>query len=274
MLSQNDSTGMVMPVAPAYASNGGGFGNAFGGDWAWIILLLLLCGNGFGGYGGLGGYGGDLYPWMNNSQNINGGFRDQMINGQLTGIQSSITSGFGDVQTSLCGGFAGVNANIANGFAQAEIAENSRQMANMNQMFNIQSSLQNCCCENRANIADLKYTVASENCADRQALSDATRDIIASNNAGIQRILDKICDSELQAERRENANLRSELMYARGQASQVAQTAELRQNGATQLNQLISELRSCPIPAQPVYGSQPIFTCGGNNGCGCGCNQF
>ena len=53
-------------------------------------------------------------------------------------------------------------------------------------------------------------------------------------------------------------------------ASQVAQTAELRQSGATQLNQLLNEMRSCPIPAQPVYGSQPIFTCGGNGTCGCG----
>ena len=73
------------------------------------------------------------------------------------------------------------------------------------------------------------------------------------------------------AERRENANLRSELMYARGQASQVDQTAQIRAAQATTANQLVNELRSCPIPSQPVYGNQPIFTCGGNgNGCGCG----
>ena len=140
----------------------------------------------------------------------------------------------------------------------------------LNQGFNsVNGNLANCCCENRLGIADLKYTVATENCADRQALNEGVRDIIAAQTAGTQRILDKLCDQELYAERRENDQLRQQLNFANLQASQTAQTAELRQSGATQLNQLVSELRSCPIPAQPVYGSQPIFTC--NSGCGCGC---
>ena len=139
-MALENSNGLYMPVAPAYGNNGG-FG--FGGDWGWI-LLLLLCAN--GGWGGFGGFGGGawgmegLYPWMNNSQNINNGFRDQMLNDNITSIRDGVNS----VQTQLCNGFAGVNATVANGFAQAEIAENSRQMANMNQMFGIQSSLQQC----------------------------------------------------------------------------------------------------------------------------------
>ena len=60
-------------------------------------------------------------------------------------------------------------------------------------------------------------------------------------------------------------------MYARGQASQIEQTAQIKAGQQNTANQLISELRSCPIPAQPVYGSQPIFTCGGNTYGGCGC---
>lgn len=71
MISSNESNGMVMPVAPAYGGSGG-FGNTFGGDWAWILLLLLLCGNGWGnGFGGFGG--GDMYPWMNQQINNLGG---------------------------------------------------------------------------------------------------------------------------------------------------------------------------------------------------------
>lgn len=97
---------MVMPVSPMY-NNGGGFGG-LGGDWGWIILLLLFAGGGFGN-----GFGGDnIYPWMNQSNQVNDGFRDQMINSSVSGIQSAVTSGFGDVQTALCGGFAGVNASI------------------------------------------------------------------------------------------------------------------------------------------------------------------
>lgn len=258
-LTDESGNGMVMPVAPMYGGNGGfgGFGN---GDWAWIILLLLL-GWGGNGWGGNGFGGGELYPWMNQAEITSDGFRDQMINNNITSIRDGITG----ISTQLCNGFAGV----ANGFAQAEASANARQIADMQSMFGIQSSLQNCCCENRAGLADLKYTVATENCADRQVVSDGIRDVIASNTANTQAILDKLCQLELDGLKQDNANLRTQLNMANLAASQTAQTAELRQSGATQLNQLVSELRSCPIPAQPVYGSTPIFTCGGT-GCGCG----
>ena len=273
MALSDDNNSMVMPVAPMYG-NGGGFGG-FGGDWSsWIILFLIF--GMFGGWGGNGfggGFGGgfDLYPWLNNSQNINGGFRDQMLGSQISGIQNSITSGFGDVQTALCGGFAGVNASIAgaqNGITQQlytnQIADLERsfaaQTANTQGMNALQTQLAQCCCDNRAATADLKYTVASEACADRAAAT-----------ANTQTILDKLCQLELDGYKRENDNLRTQLNMASLAASQTAQTAELRQSGATQLNNLVSELRACPLPAQPVYGNTPIFTCNGNNNYGCGC---
>jgi hypothetical protein len=103
-----------------------------------------------------------------------------------------------------------------------------------------------------------------------------TNSLLTAVRDGIQSIKDELCADRLDAERRDNANLRAELMYAREQASKVEQTAALRASQATTANQLVSELRSCPIPSQPVYGNQPIFTCSGpqwnNQGCGCGCN--
>lgn len=279
-INDEGSNGFYMPVAPAY---GGGYGNnggfGFGGDsWGWIILLLLCANGGWGFGGGFGGGFGNMalgydFPWLLTgqngiNQNTNAGFRDAMLQDGITSVRDGISG----LSTQLCNGFSGVNAAIANSAAQAEIAANARQIADMQQNFSLQSALANCCCENRLGIADLKYTVATENCADRAALSDGLRDVIANQTAATQKILDKLCDQELQAERRDNANLRSELMYARGQASQVEQTAALRAAQATTANQLIAELRSCPIPAQPVYGSQPIFTCGGNScGVNCGC---
>ena len=103
----------TMLVGPT-GGNGGFGGGLFGGDLSILVLFFLFMmmggwGNGFGG--GFGGMDG-LYPWMNNSQNINSGFRDQMLNTSINGIQNSITAGFGDVQNALCGGFAGVNASI------------------------------------------------------------------------------------------------------------------------------------------------------------------
>ena len=273
---------MVMPVSPMYG-NGGGFGGFGNGDWAWIILLLLLGwgGNGWGGYGGFGGGmggfaadGAALYPWMNQAEITSGGFRDQMINNNIT----SIRDGISDISTQLCNGFAGVNAGVANGFAQAEIAANGRQMADMNQRFALQSQLADCCCENRLGLADLKYVVATENCADRAAVESGIRDVITNNTANTQAILDKLCQLELDgvkgqlaAAERENIGLQNALNMASFRESQTAQNALITQGFSNEVDALYNRLNSCPVPTTPVYGRTPIFTCGSNNGCGCGC---
>ena len=260
-LTDESGTGMVMPVAPAYGGNNGGLG--FGGDsWGWIILLLLFAGGGWGMGGMNGAWGMDgLYPWLNNSQNINGGFRDQMLNDNITGIRDGIAG----ISNQLCGGFAGVTASVNNGFAQAEIAENSRQMANMNQMFGIQSALQNCCCENRANIADLKYTVATENCADRQAVSDGIRDILSATQAQTQAILNQLCSDKIEQKNDTINQLRSELLYARGQASQDVQTAAIQAGQRTLANEVEQYVAPKAIPAYIVQNPN----CCTQTACGC-----
>ena len=285
----DNGNNMYMPVAPAYGYGNGGFGNMFGGDGWWVILFLFaLMGNGFGGWGGFGGAGsaqlGYDFPWLMNGQqginnNVSDGFRDAQLSNQLSGIQSAITSGFGD--TAL--GIAGINQNIcqtgnaitsavSNGFANAEASDNARQIANMQSLFGIQSALQNCCCENRAATADLKYTVATEACADRSAISDGIRDVITNQTATTQSILDKLCQLELDNYKRENDNLRSQLNMATLRESQTAQNAFIQQGFSDEVDQLYNRLSNCPVPSTPVYGRTPIFTCN-NNGCGCGCGM-
>ena len=307
-LTDENGTGMVMPVAPMYGNQGGGFGNGFGGDGWWILLLFLLIGNngwgGFGGFGnGIGGFAADgavLYPWMNQSNQINDGFRDQMLNSNVTSIRDGISdistqlcNGFGGVQQSLCNGFAGVNATVNSGFANAETAANARQMANMQTAFagqtamaqgfnQLGSQFADCCCENRLGLADLKYTVATENCADRTQSLMNTRDIIDSQTRGTQAILDKLCALELDGVKgqlaqaqRENVALQNQLNMATMQASQAAQTATFQQGLNDEVDALYNRLNSCPVPTTPVYGRTPIFTCPQNQGCGCGCgNNF
>ena len=244
--------GFYMPVAPAGAAYGNG-GGLFGGDgsiWG-LLLVLLLCGNGmWGGFGGMGGmmwpmmmggmgagFGLDyLYPWLNNSEHISGGFRDQQMSSQLQGIQGSITSGFGDVQL----GLAGVNQNICqtgnnitgavrDGFYGAEIAANGRATANMQQLFGVQTAIADGSAKQLASAADLKYTIAAEECATRSASANNTRDIIDSQNRGIQTIMDKLCALELDGYKRENDQLRSQLNMATLRESQTAQNAFIQQ---------------------------------------------
>lgn len=282
---------MVMPVAPIGLSGGGmggGFGNSFGGDWGWIILLLLIAGGGWGGFGGFGGGAGSLaadgamlYPWMNQANLTSNGFQNQMLNDNVT----SIRDGIANLSTQLCGCCGDMQMALANGFAGVEQGANARQIANMQQAFAAQSavtqgmndigmSLQNCCCENRANIADLKYVVATENCADRQAVSDGVRDIIASQTASTQAILDKLCQQEIDALKTQNVSLQNQLNMATLRESQTAQNAFIQQGFANEVDQLYNRLNNCPVPSTPVYGRTPIFTCNQNQGCGCGCGNF
>lgn len=292
-MALEENSNMVMPVSPMYGGGNGGFGG-FGQDGWWILLLLLFAGGGwgFGGFGGGagmammdGGFG--LYPWLNNSQNINDGFRDQMLNSNVQGIQSSITSGFGDVQTALCGGFAGVNASISGAQNAISAQLYGNQIADMNQRFtdtlamtnqmnNLASGLQNCCCENRAGLADLKYTVAAEECATRTTDTQNTQSVLNAINGGIQSIKDQLCAERIERKDDEIANLRQSLAMKDLAASQTAQNAFIAQGFSNEVDQLYNRLASCPVPSTPVYGRTPIFTCSQNvaGGCGCSGNTF
>lgn len=285
----NGSENMVMPVAPMYGGMGGGFGNSFGGDWAWIILLLLLAGNGWGGGFG-GGFGGGMYefPWLLNGQqgintNTNSGFRDAMLNDGITSIRDGISS----LSTQLCGCCGDMQMALANGFSNAESSANARQIANMQTAFagqtamsqgfnSLQAQLANCCCENRLGTADLKYTVATENCADRTQAMQNTRDIIDSQTRSTQAVLDKLCQLELdgvkaqvEAKNDRIAELQRQLSEANLSASQTAQNAFISQGFSNEVDALYNRLNNCPVPTTPVYGRTPIFTCNQNSGCGC-----
>ena len=214
----DSENGMVMPVAPT------GFGgNSFGADGWWIILLFLLCGA--GGWGGYGYGNGGGTAFVDNT--VQRGFDQSAVMSGINGINSNIVGGFGDIQTALCGGFAGVNAGIANGFSQLEIANNARQIADLQQEFALQSQLAQCCCENRLASADLKYTIATENCADRSAISEGLREVISNQTFNTQRILDQLCSDKIDAKNAEIANLERQLAMASLAASQTAQTAEI-----------------------------------------------
>ena len=266
----------LTPADIAAVTGNNGNGGMWGGDGSWWIILLFLClFNGGWNNGGTGGGAGGLYPWMNQADLTNSGFRDQMINGNIGAIQQGINN----LSTQLCGCCGDTQMALANGFSQAEIAANGRQMANMNQAFTaqtamnagfngIQSALAQCCCENRLASADLKYTIATENCADRAAISDGIRDLLAATQNQTQRILDQMCADKIDAKNDEIAQLRQELLYSRGQASQDVQTAQILAGQALRAGEVEQFLNPTPKPA---YIVQNPNCCPNNYGCGCGC---
>lgn len=293
----NGGLGTTMLVSPAGAMGGnGGFGG-FSGDWSWILILFLF--GMFGGWGGgfgMGGFGGGFgnmfeFPWLltgqqNINANTNNGFRDAMINDNITsvrdgiaGLSTQLCGCCGDMQMSMANGFSGVQQSLCNGFAGTTAAITGAQNAISQQMYsNELASLNRSFAEQTANtagftgvnsgIADLRYTVATEACADRAAVNDALRDVIAANTASTQRILDQLCQDKIDAKNDEIARLRQEINMQTLAASQAAQNAFIQQGFSNEVDQLYNRLSNCPVPSTPVYGRTPIFTC--NNGCGCG----
>lgn len=266
------------PVYPMMGGFGGGFGG-FGGDSAiWLIVLLaLIWGNGNNGFGGFGGNSFDNgYAWLSNGQkeimnNTNNGFDTLHLSNQLEGVRDGVYG----ISNQLCNSTADVVSAVTNGFANAEIADNSRQIANMQQAFNNQiatlqgfndlgSQFANCCCENRLGIQDLKSTVISENCQDREVLREIGQNILVNQTANTQKIIDEIFRDRLDEKDDKIADLNRQLQMADLRASQIAQTQAITTN-------IYNELKNCPVGTVPVYGNQPIFSCP-NSGCGCGFN--
>ena len=306
LTDENMSTTML--VQPSGGMNyGGGFGNGlFGGDGAWILLLLLLGWGGMGGYGmggmmGAGMLGMDmgfgLYPWLNNSQNINDGFRDQMLNSNVTSIRDGV-QGLSTQLCQCCGDMRYDLANSANGIqnsifgAQVAIGQqlNANELASLNRSFaeqtantqgftNVQAQLAQNGYNQATQAADIKYTIATENCADRYEAAQNTRDIIDSQTRGTQAILDKLCaleldgvKSQLAQAQRDNVALQNAVNMSAMRESQTAQTAAILQGQNNEIDALYNRLKNCPVNTVPVYGNQPIFTCPNNNSCGCGNN--
>ena len=229
----------IAAVTDGVGGNGGRNGFGDGSGW-WILLLFILLGGWNGNRGGYGGGtagsvgGNELYPWMEN-------------------------------QAALANGFANVTAAVTNGFANAETAATARQMADMQQMFGLSQQFANCCCENRLGLANLGADIAREACADRAAVSDGVRDILANQTASVQRILDQMCQDKIDAKNEEIANLRQQVNMMNLAASQNLQTAQLLADNAAQTTALEQYLAPTPRPAYIVQNPN----CCPQNFCGC-----
>ena len=223
MAIMDENGGMVMPVTPM----GGGFGGneGFGGGWWWFILLFVLlggCGNGFGG--GFGG--GDLYPWMNNSNQMASGFQNQMLNDNITGIQN---------------GLNGITAQLSNN-QMADLERSfAAQTANTAGMTALQAQMAQCCCDNRLATCQTQNIVQNEGAATRLAIQQQT-----------QAILDKMCQQEIDALKERNLELQNRVNMLNLAASQTAQTAQLIADNTAQTQYIVNRVAPYPIPSYTV----------------------
>ena len=287
-LATNNNNGYAYPIMPMM----NGFGNSsfLGGDGIWIIILLLLVfgnGNWGGNNGGFFGNGfNNEYAWLSNGQkeimnNTNNGFDILHLSNQIEGVRDGIYG----ISNQICSSTADITSAINGGFANAEISNNARQMANMQQAFSSQIStlqgfnnlgtrLDDCCCENRLATCQTQNIIQNEANSTRFADANNTRDIITNATSNTQAILDKLCQLELDNKQDRINELERQVLMKDLQASQVSQTAQLRLSEEQQFDNFYNRLKNCPINAVAVYGNTPVFTCPGNSGCGCGNSYY
>lgn len=295
LATTNGGNGLAYPYPVYPTMNGGNGGFGFGNDGAlWLIVLLALIwgGNGNNGFGGFGGNSFDNgYAWLSNGQkeimnNTNNGFDTLHLSNQIEGVRDGVNG----LSNQVCSSTADIVSAVNGGFANAEVSNNARQIANMQQAFNSQLATQqsfnqlgsrfdDCCCENRLAACQTQNAIVSEAAATRFADANNTRDIITSQTQGTQAILDKLCQLELdgvkaqvEAKNDRILELQTQLNMANLAASQTAQTAQLRLSEEQQFDSFYNRLKNCPINAVSVYGNQPVYTCQPMNGCGCGYN--
>lgn len=292
MALTDDCTNTTMLVQPAgmYNCGGGnnnssGFGDAGNGWWVIILFILIICGwgNGYGNNGGANAGAGGAIPYILNADSgasVQRGFDQAAITGGLGNIQAAVTAGFGNTATQLCNCCADIQSSLCNGFAGVEANASARQMADMQQAFalqtatsqgfnGVQSQLASCCCDLKSGIEGLKYTIATEECATRTATNEGLRDVIASQNAGFQRVLDQLCADKIDAKNEKIADLQRQLTMANLSASQVAQTATLSNDFQTRISNLGEYLNPTPRPAYIVQNPNCcVNPCGCNSGCG------
>lgn len=263
----------VMPMYPAFGGFGGGYGNGFGGDFIWVILLLALFGGWGGGFGGgFGGFGGNIttdsgligYALGNNA--TKGDLSSIQTSNKIDNISTQLCNGFADVQSSIASGVNSINTGLLTGFGNTQLQACQNTNAITNAIDNSRFAQQQCCCDIKTAIANSDNLNFRNTCAIENMIQEQTTAIKEEANA--TRLL--ITANKIEELERQLAQKDRELLNARFDASQVAQTAQIKAGQVAEVDALYNRLSACPVPTMPVYGMTPIFTCNGgwNNGYG------
>ena len=296
MALSNGENGLTAADVAAVVGNGGngwGFGND-GGGLFYLLILFLFAGGFNGGWGnGNNCYNDTMMPYLYNSSTQNEvarGFDQSGVMNSLSNLNAAISNGFANAEVSRCnqqtnvlqamnnnqaGLVSAMNANQAgllstmNSNQNALIGQLYNNQMNLNtQLSNMTMAQQKCCCDNELATESLRYTIATENCADRTALNEATRDIIASQTSTTQAIMDKLCQLELDSVKQQNAQLLADNNTLRFVNSQTAQTAAIEASQAQQTAQVLGAINAQTMQLDPPI--RPAYIVPNPNGCNCG----
>lgn len=253
-------------LADIAAATGNGRNNdgMFGGDGAWWLIVLFLfvfCGWGNNGWGN-NGNGGGYVATAATQADIQRGFDNSAVISKLDGINNGLCDGFYAVNNGMLTGFNGINTNIMQTGFGIQQAINADTVANMQNTNALQSQLAQCCCDNRAGQAQIRYDMATNACAIQNSMNNNTRDILDNQNSNTRAILDYLCQKE-------TADLRAENQALKLAASQSNQNAVLQAAMDANTAEILRRTAPLPVPAYQVPNPNTYYGCGCNTGCNC-----
>lgn len=253
-----------MNVVPSGYGNGGdmfGLGGA-NGAW-WLIILLLFFNN---GWSGNHGYGNGAPVIIQDGNGTGGAVQRGFDQAAIMGAINGLAQGQANAEVSRCN----MQANVL----QTLNANHSATLQGMN---TLAMNLQNCCCEHRAGLADVKYAIATENCADRTTFNEGIRDVLVASGNNTQRLIDvfgakidgvmgKICQLELDAKNDKIAELQAALNDANRRAESKDEIAQIMAGQRA----LASEVEQYALPTpRPAWIVQNPNCCQPQTACGC-----
>lgn len=282
MLNGSSGIPFTMNVEPSGSNCGGFGGNGWGEGW-WIILLFIILagyGNGYGN-GGFGGYGGgyvsDNYALITDNATL-----ERKIDGVYSGIcdstfalNNTITNGFAAAQNTMTQGFAGLNTAIVQDGYENRIATQG-----------VGNTVQNCCCDLKQQIGDVKYTIGSTGAeisrGVERGFSDTNYNLASQSNGITNAIQTGFCQTNFNAQTNTrdiidatNAGflaldnkidaIRYDMMRDKYEAERDAKFAlQGKLDRAELRTDIVNDVRPCPIPAYPACNPW---------GCNCNCNN-
>lgn len=268
MFNNNAGYSLSDVAAVTGRNNDGAFGDGNGAWWLIILFLFAFMGRGWG-------FGGGDNGGSTTREEIAYGFDINGLERGISGLSNGLCDGFYTMNNTIQNGFAGVdnavctlgyqNAQLINGLENVVQSGNNATQVAMMQGFNgvqagqtaLGTQIQQCCCDMKGNLADIKYQMATDTCAVKTQMANTARDLMDNENANFRAINDRLTAMEMAAKQDKIEALMAENQSLKFAASQAAQNTLL-----------INELRPCPVPSY-VVPNPYVNTCGCNVGCGC-----
>ena len=222
-------------------------GNGMNGSWGdasfmWIFALLLLAGNGFGGWGGNNGFANAIgYENLATSNEVQRGFDNQNSMANQRDILAAVTNGTAQAVSATNQTFHDTISVLSDKYSEITRDIGNLSLAQQQTLANQNA----CCCDTRMAIMDMGAGINSGIAQSRYENAMNTAAINANTTAQTQRILDTLSQNKIE-------ELQSKV------------------NALELQNAMAGVLR---YPNSWTYNAGVNPFCNNSCGCGCGCGM-